>query len=93
MREYELVFIVRSDLDETAFNEVVEKVKSWISEPGGQVTKVDLWGKRRLAYPIRKQVEGQYVQVNMKMSPQIGRELERNLRFLDPVIRYLLLAL
>ena len=92
MREYEMVFIVRSDLDENALNELVEKVKGWISEPGGQVTKVDLWGKRRLAYPIRKQIEGHYVLMNMKMSPQIGRELERNLRFLDPVIRYLILT-
>ncbi len=92
MREYEMVFIVRSDLDEEAFNEVVEKVKGWISEPGGQVTKVDLWGKRRLAYPIRKQVDGQYVLMNMKMSPAINSELERNLRFLEPVIRYLILT-
>lgn len=92
MREYEMVFIVRSDLDEEAFNEVLEKVKGWISEPGGQVTKVDLWGKRRLAYPIRKQTEGQYVLMNMNMSPAIGSDLERNLRFLDAVIRYLILA-
>jgi len=92
MREYEMVFIVRPDLDEDAFNEVVEKVKSWISEPGGQVTNVDLWGKRRLAYPIRKQVEGQYVLMSINMSPAIGSELERNLRLMDPVIRYLILA-
>ena len=61
MREYELVFIVHPDLDDTALKDVVDKVSGWITEAGGIISKVDLWGKRKLAYAIRKQKEGQYV--------------------------------
>ncbi|MCK4898600.1 MAG: 30S ribosomal protein S6, partial [Anaerolineales bacterium] len=54
MRSYELMFIVHPELDESDFNEVVDKVKGWITDSGGQVDNLDLWGKRRLAYPIQK---------------------------------------
>ncbi len=90
MREYELVFIVHPELDDTALKDVVEKVKGWITEAGGTVSKVDLWGKRKLAYPIRKQKEGQYVLFLTEMEPTFGATLERNLRFLEPVMRFLL---
>jgi len=90
MREYELVFIVRADLDENAFSEVINRVQSWITDAGGQVSKVDLWGKRKLAYPIRKQTEGQYVLMETQMEPAFGITLERNLRFLESVLRFLI---
>ena len=90
MREYELVFIVHPDLDETAFKDIVEKVRGWITEAGGSVGKVDFWGKRRLAYPIRKQREGQYVLLRTEMNPTFSATLERNLRFTEPVMRFLL---
>ncbi len=93
MREYELVFIVHPDLDDTALNEVVEKVKGWITEAGGAVAKVDFWGRRKMAYPIRKQKEGQYVLVKAQMAPTFGVTLERNLRFLEPVMRFLVTQL
>lgn len=92
MREYELVFIVRPDLDETAFGEVVDRVQSWITEAGGEIQKTDMWGKRKLAYPIRKISEGQYVLMQTRMSPSFGETLERNLRFLEPVLRFLLIV-
>jgi small subunit ribosomal protein S6 len=92
MREYELVFIVHPDLDDTALKDVVEKVSGWITEAGGIVSKVDLWGKRRLAYTIRKQKEGQYVLFMTQMDPKFGVTLERNLRFLEPVLRFLLIS-
>ncbi len=88
MREYELVFIVHPDLEETALNDVIEKVKGWIAEAGGAVAKVDFWGKRRMAYAIRKQKEGQYVLIKAKFLPTFGATLERNLRFLEPVMRF-----
>jgi small subunit ribosomal protein S6 len=92
MREYELVFIVHPDLDDTALNEVVEKVRGWITEAGGSVNKVDLWGKRKMAYMIRKQKEGQYVLFKTQMEPTFGATLERNLRFLEPIMRFLLIS-
>ena len=90
MREYELIFIVHPDLDETATNEVVERVKTWITEAEGNVDKIDPWGKRKLAYPIRKQSEGQYFLFKAQMNPTFVAEMERNLRFLEPVIRFMI---
>ena len=90
MREYELICIVHPDLDEAAFSDIVERVQGWITEAGGEVTKVDLWGKRKLAYPISKQTEGQYVLMEISMDPSENAELERNLSLLEPVMRYLI---
>jgi len=90
MRNYELVCIIQPDLDETAFKEAVEKIKGWVTEAGGSVEKEDVWGKRKLAYLIRKQREGQYVLFNVAMPAEATKELERNIRFLEPVMRYML---
>lgn len=92
MRNYELVCIVQPDLDETAFNGVVDKVKGWVTEAGGSVDKVDVWGKRRLAYLIRKQREGHYVLLSVSLPAEATTALERNIRFLEPVMRYMLTA-
>jgi len=92
MREYELVFIVHPDLDENAFNDVIEKVKGWVTEAGGEVAKIDLWGKKKLAYPIQKLNEGQYVLMDITMAPSYGSTLERNLRIQEPVMRFLLVS-
>mgnify|MGYP000980532309 CR=1 FL=1 len=88
MRSYEVVFIVHPDLDENALKGVVDRVQGWIKDSGGTVDKVDQWGKRRLAYTIRKQREGQYVFMEAQFAPSFSAELERNLRFLEPVLRY-----
>ncbi len=90
MREYELVFIVHPDLEEAAFKELVDRVQGWITDSGGSVSKVDIWGKRKLAYDIKKQNEGQYVLLRAQMNPQFSAELERNFRFLEPVMRFLI---
>ena len=90
MRKYELICVIQPDLDEAAFNGVVEKVKGWISDSGGSVDKVDVWGRRKLAYIIKKHREGQFVLLNMTMSPTATSELERNLRYQEPIIRHML---
>jgi small subunit ribosomal protein S6 len=90
MRNYELVCIVQPDLDETAFNETVDRVKGWITDAGGSISKVDVWGKRKLAYLIRKQREGQYVLLNLSLPAEATNDLERNIRFLEPVMRHML---
>lgn len=92
MREYELVFIIHPDLEENAVNDVVNRVQGWITEAGGKVNKTELWGKRKLAYPIRKQTQGHYVFMNIAMAPVFGAELERNLRLYEPVMRFLVTA-
>ena len=90
MRNYELVCIIQPDLDETAFKEAVEKVKGWVTDAGGSVEKEDVWGKRKLAYLIQKQREGQYVLLNITLPAEETTELERNIRFLEPVMRHML---
>jgi small subunit ribosomal protein S6 len=80
MRNYELVCVIQPDLDEAAFNALLEKVKGWISESGGSVDKVDIWGRR----------EGQFVLLNMTLNPSAASDLERNLRFQEPIIRHML---
>ncbi|MFM8320157.1 MAG: 30S ribosomal protein S6 [Chloroflexota bacterium] len=92
MREYELMFVVHPDLDETAFAEMVKRVSSWIVDGGGEVVKTDIWGKRQLAYPIRKINQGQYVLLTANMAPGQGTQLERNLGFQEQILRYMLVA-
>ncbi|HEX5836843.1 MAG TPA: 30S ribosomal protein S6 [Anaerolineales bacterium] len=92
MRNYELVCIVQPELDETAFKAVVDRVSSWVTESGGSVDKVDIWGRRRMAYQIRKQREGQYVLMNVTLDPKATSELERNIRYLETVLRHMLSA-
>lgn len=90
MRKYELVCILQPELDETAVNGALDRVKGWVSDSGGTVDKVDMWGKRRMAYVIRKQRDGQYVLLNITLPTKAAADLERNLRFLEPVIRHML---
>jgi small subunit ribosomal protein S6 len=90
MRTYEAVLLVNPDLDEEALNGVVDRVKNWMTESGGTITKVDMWGKRRMAYLIQKQREANYVLIVAELDPSSTAELERNLRFLEPVMRFML---
>jgi small subunit ribosomal protein S6 len=92
MREYELMCVVHPDLDETALNDIIKRVSGWVTDGGGTVDKTDVWGKRPLAYAIRKQAQGQYVLMHLNMDPKLGATLERNLRFQEPVLRFLLSA-
>ncbi len=91
MRQYELMCIFEPDLDETALNGMIEKIKGWVAERGGSIEKVDVWGRRKLAYPIRKKNEGQYVLFNLKLAPSATAELERTLRYQEAVMRHLLI--
>jgi small subunit ribosomal protein S6 len=93
MRNYELVCIFQPELDETAFNGAIERVSNWVTEAGGSVEKVEKWGRRRLAYHIRKQSEGQYVLMNISIDPKAASGLERNIRYLETVLRHLLSAM
>lgn len=88
MRSYELVIIIQPDLEEDAVKGIIEKIQGWISDAGGSITKIDNWGKRRMAYEINKRRDGRYVLFEMQMPPTFSAELERNLRFLESVIRF-----
>jgi len=79
MRNYELVCIFQPELDETAFKGAVERVSNWVTEAGGNVDKLEVWGRRRLAYVIH--------------DPKAASGLERNIRYLETVMRHMLTAM
>lgn len=89
MRKYEVMYIVRPDLEQEAVQAVVEKFQG-IIQNGGEITKHDVMGKRRLAYEINKIRDGVYVLVNFTAAPEVVTELERILKISDEVIRYLI---
>ena len=90
MRNYELICILQADLDENVSKETLERIQNWVTESGGTVDKTESWGRRKLAYMIHKQLEGQYVLLNIAMPPDATTDLERNIRFLEPVMRHML---
>jgi small subunit ribosomal protein S6 len=92
MRSYELIVIIHPGLDEAAVNQTLEKINGWITTAGGTIATTDVWGKRRLAYPIQKQRDGLYYLLNIQMTPTANADLERNLRILEPVMRFSIIA-
>ncbi|ATW26232.1 30S ribosomal protein S6 [Candidatus Formimonas warabiya] len=90
MRAYEAMYIIRPDFDEEKVQATMEKYSSLIQNNGGELVKVDLWGKRRLAYEINKLREGFYVLAKFNGAPETPAELERNFKISDDVIRYLI---
>ena len=90
MRNYEFTFIVHPDVEDEGIADTTEKVSQFIAAGGGQVTNVNHWGRRRLAYPIQRQREGYYVLMQVQLDPKSLGELERNLKLTEEIIRYLL---
>ena len=94
MNRYEMIYIIDTDLEETARKELIEKVSALITSNGGEIEKVDeTWGKRKLAYAIDYKTEGWYVLVTFQAPVELPRELERNLQINESVLRYLVVKL
>jgi small subunit ribosomal protein S6 len=90
MRNYELAYILDPELDEQSISAFDERVKGWVDQAGGTIKNIDSWGKRRLAYPIKKRNEGYYYFVQIEMPPQSGVLIERDLRLSEQVLRFML---
>ncbi len=88
MRKYETIFVLRPDLEEEAKNAMIEKFTGIINSDG-EVTNIDEWGKRKLAYEIEKIREGYYVLVDFVANADLPAELERNYKISDNVLRYI----
>jgi small subunit ribosomal protein S6 len=88
MRKYETLFILRPNLEEEKRNELLEKFKGIIASDG-EVKEVKEWGVRKLAYEIEKLREGYYVLINFMANTDLPKELERNFKISDDVIRYM----
>ena len=91
MNKYELMFIIDPALEDAKKDEVVETVKGIIAE-SGEVTNTDVWGLRKLAYPIQKKTEGYYVVMQFSAAPELPKELDRRLRISDHCIRHIILT-
>lgn len=89
MRAYEILYIIRPDLDEEATNALVDRLGGLVASNGGDNLKVDKWGKRRLAYEIKDYREGQYVLMNFDGEGATSQEIERVMKISDDVIRFL----
>lgn len=91
MRNYELMFIVKPELEEENVNAVVEKFKTLIVNNGGEEATIDTWGKRRLAYDINDFHEGIYFLFNFKGVPETAQELDRVLKITDEILRFMII--
>ena len=91
MRDYEMMIIIDPTVDERNLGIFVDKLLQVVPAEGGSVEKVDIWGKRRLAYDINKRSEGVYVVVNMKSTPATAQELDRQLGLNEVILRTKLL--
>ena len=89
MTNYELMFIIDPALEDEAKEATVEAVKGIIAAEG-EVGNVDVWGMRKLAYPIQKKSEGYYVVIEFQGNPSLPKELDRRLRISDNVMRHLI---
>jgi small subunit ribosomal protein S6 len=87
-REFETIFILRPDTNQDGIQLVNTRVRSVIDQMGGKLLKLDNWGKRKLAYEVKKQLKGIYLYWQYLGTPGVVEEIERNLRMLDAVIRY-----
>jgi small subunit ribosomal protein S6 len=90
MNRYEIMFIIANALDDEKKAAIVETVKG-IIEDGGEVTKADVIGTKRLAYPIQKKNEGYYVLIEFNAPAELPKELDRRLRISDDVVRHLII--
>ncbi|KPK16869.1 MAG: hypothetical protein AMJ62_03750 [Myxococcales bacterium SG8_38] len=87
-REYETIYILRPDVDNEKAEQIVGRLKDVIARLDGTLTKLDNWGKRKLAYPIQKNSRGIFVYLRYVGFNDLVAELERNLRLLDEVVRF-----
>lgn len=90
MENYEGVFIINPDLTADAAKGVVTQVQELVSKNGGRVDGLQEWGKRRMAYKIKKKQEGNYVIVNFQLDSKQTKKLEQALRLNDNLLRYML---
>ena len=87
MRLYELMIILDPEIEERTVAPSLDKYLGVVRSAGGTVEKVDIWGKRRLAYDIKKRSEGIYAVVNMTTTPDVAKELDRQLGLNEVVLR------
>ena len=92
MANYELIFVTKPNLDDETREVVSAKVKGIIEAANGEIESIDVWGNRKLAYPIQKFTDGFYTLVNFKAESDVPKELDRNLKINENVIRHMIVV-
>ena len=87
MRHYEVMVILDPDLEERAVSPLIESFLSVVRDGGGKIEKVDTWGRRRLAYEIKKKPEGIYSVIDLQAEPAVVKELDRQMNLNESVLR------
>jgi small subunit ribosomal protein S6 len=90
LRDYEVLYILRADLDDEKVQDAVKRVNTVIERSGGTVERTNLWGKRKLAYEVKHQKEGSYVLQDFQIAPERVPELEAALKITEEVLRHLI---
>ncbi|MBI4389358.1 MAG: 30S ribosomal protein S6 [Nitrospinae bacterium] len=93
MRTYQSVVILKPDLDDTQVDQTHEKISQFIAKNGGEVVKTEKWGKKRLAYRVRKNRFGIYLNIYHTNDPAKMASLENEYRLYDPIIKHLIVHL
>jgi len=93
MRDYELVTIISPEVDEEGISKIIDKVGQSIIDRGGMVDGTDKWGKRKLAYPLRKFMEANYILTRFKLEPKSIKEVEAEIRAWEEILRHLVVKL
>ncbi len=93
LRDYEMVLVVSPNIDDAKFEATVENVGKFITSKGGVISETQKWGKKKLAYPIKHFLEGNYVLTRFKAKPLAIKELEINLKISEDVLRHLVVKL
>jgi len=88
-RDYELGFILNPEVSEEATRALLDRVEQIVANYGGQIVKVNHWGRRRLAYPIERHRDGIFVFIDMILTPETVSEIERTLKVSETVLRYM----
>ena len=91
MNQYEVMYILDTTLEDQARQDLINRFAAVVTANGGQVDRIDEWGKRRLAYAIDYKTEGYYVLMYNTAPAELPREMERNLKIADAVLRYLVI--
>ena len=89
LRDYEMVVIATAQLDDEGLANLTQRISGWITSANGAVSETNVGGRRSMLFPIKKQTEGIYLQVNFQLTPSASRELERSLRLDEKIIRHL----
>ena len=91
MNKYEVMYVIDAALEDSARNELISYFSGIVEKNAGMIDRIDEWGKRRLAYAINYKTEGYYVLMYIQGPSELPRELERNFKINDKVLRYLVI--